>query len=219
MFDKKYIYLYHHVHGLQQILRKIAFFQIERVESMVQIVLEKVHGMYLFHYLQGDFPMAGQDFVQRVCREVVSALQVEELAEGESAQIINPDDAVQLGVFFFQEHDRRAREDDFQFGELVVAFAQFLAPSVVLEHLVDEQHPSSVLHESGGKVHQPMSAEIEVVHVQVEAGAVGAEFLLGVLQQEGGLSYAPCALDADKPVVPVYLVHQSAADGSVGMLH
>ena len=70
-----------------------------------------------------------------------------------------------------------------------------------------------------GNVIRTMFREIEVVHVQVEAGAVGAEFLLGVLQQEGGLSYAPCALDADKPVVPVYLVHQSAADGSVGMLH
>lgn len=64
-----------------------------------------------------------------------------------------------------------------------------------------------------------MLGEIEVVHVQVEARTFSSELLLGILQEEGGLAHSPCALDADKPVFPVDFIHQSAAYGSVRMLH
>ena len=39
------------------------------------------------------------------------------------------------------------------------------------------------------------------------AGAVCAEFLFGILQQESSLTYASCAFDTDKTVIPVYFVH------------
>ena len=52
-----------------------------------------------------------------------------------------------------------------------------------------------------------MSGEVEVVHVDEEAGAVCAEFLFGILQQESSLTYASCAFDTDKTVIPVYFVH------------
>jgi hypothetical protein len=42
LFDQKYIHLNHHVHGLQQILREIAFLQKKRVKSVMDIVLKIV---------------------------------------------------------------------------------------------------------------------------------------------------------------------------------
>ena len=61
--------------------------------------------------------------------------------------------------------------------------------------------------EFGGELHDAMSGEVEVVHVDEEAGAVCAEFLFGILQQESSLTYASCAFDTDKTVIPVYFVH------------
>lgn len=82
---------------------------------MMQIVLEKVHGTHFLQYLTGDFLMVGQNLVQCVGREVVAALLVQELTEGEATQIVNLGDAVQFGIFFFQSHHGRTAEDYFQF--------------------------------------------------------------------------------------------------------
>ena len=98
--------------------------------------------------------------------------------------------------------------------------AQLLAPVGLLEYLVDEQYLTAPGVELGGELCQPLALKIKVVQVDVQAAAVvGAEVLLGVLKQEGGLAYPSCALDANKPVVPVYLVHQGASNWSVGMFH
>ena len=74
--------------------------------------------------------------------------------------------------------------------------------------------------ELSGKVGDTVSLEVEVVHVDIQTLAVvDIELLLGVLQQEGGLSDTSCALDADEAVAPVDLIHQGATNGCVGMLH
>ena len=41
----------------------------------------------------------------------------------------------------------------------------------------------------------------------------------GVLQQKCGFADATCSFDADHAVIPVNLVHQSATDRGVCMLH
>ena len=73
--------------------------------------------------------------------------------------------------------------------------------------------------EFGGELHDAMSGEVKVVHVDEEAGAVCAEFLFGILQQESSLTYASCAFDTDKTVVPVNLIHEVAANGGICMLY
>jgi hypothetical protein len=61
--------------------------------------------------------------------------------------------------------------------------------------------------------------EVQVVHVDIQARTVAPKFLFGILKQESGFAYTTCALDADKPVVPIYLVHQVSADRGIGVLH
>ena len=73
--------------------------------------------------------------------------------------------------------------------------------------------------ELAGKLYDAVSGKVEVVHVDEEAGAVGAKLLFGILQQEGGLAHATSSLDADKAVVPVNLIHEVAPDGSVRVLY
>jgi hypothetical protein len=86
-----------------------------------------------------------------------------------------------------------------EYGNLAGAEAQFRA--------AEDQLAVRKALEFGGELHDAMSGEVEVVHVDEEAGAVCAEFLFGILQQESSLTYASCAFDTDKTVIPVYFVH------------
>lgn len=151
--------------------------------------------------------------------ELHVGLQVQILTEGETAQVITFRNVAQLQIFLFQAHHGRAGEYNLQIGKAVVAQAQLLAPVGVLEHLVYQQYLSAAALEFVSEVHQAVTGEVEVVHVDKEAGAVGTEFLFGILQQECGLAYASGAFDTDKTVVPVNLIHEVAANGGICMLY
>jgi hypothetical protein len=43
--------------------------------------------------------------------------------------------------------------------------------------------------------------------------------LFCILQEEGCLSYSPCAFYTNHTLAPVYLVHQKTSDRSVDMVH
>ena len=63
-----------------------------------------------------------------------------------------------------------------------MALAQFGAPFRVLEHLVDKQHPASLIVEFTGKVGYAPALEIEVVHIHIKAfPVVDVKMLLGIL--------------------------------------
>ena len=64
-----------------------------------------------------------------------------------------------------------------------------------------------------------MSGEIEVVHVNEQAGTVRSEFLFGVLEKESGFSYATCPFDTNQAVAPVDLIHKITANGGIGVLN
>ena len=164
-----------------------------------------------------DVFMIGQDFFERIGREMVSCLQVQKFPEGKSAEVVRVHDAVQFRILVFQPHHRRAGEDDFQVGVTLVARAQVVAPVRELEYLVDEKHLSSALYEFAGKVHQTVLREIKVIHVHEQAGAVITELFLGVLQKERSFPYSSCAFDADEAVAPVDFVHQVTPHGGIGM--
>ena len=72
-----------------------------------------------------------------------------------------------------------------------------MTPIGILEHLVDEQNPSSSIDEFSGEINQIGLCEIEVVHVDIQARTVCSELLFGILQEEGGFAYTSGALDAD----------------------
>jgi len=65
-----------------------------------------------------------------------------------------------------------------------------------------------------------MTLKIEVIHVDVQTLAVvDIKVLLGILEEECGLSHTSGTLDADEPVVPVDLVHEITANRCVDMLY
>ena len=170
--------------------------------------------------LLDDMLVVVQNLVQCVSPEVVASLQVQKLAEGEAAQVITVDDAVEFGILVFQPHDAGTGEDNPQVGVVVVTLPQFLAPVGLLEDLVNEQDPSPVAVELTGKVGDATPLEVEVVHVDVETLAVSdTEVLLGVLQQEGCLTHTASALDANQAVVPVYLIHEGSTNWRVNVFH
>ena len=113
--------------------------------------------------------------------ELHVGLQVQILTEGETAQVVTFRNVAQLQIFLFQAHHGRAGEYNLQIGKTVVAQAQLLAPVGVLEHLVYQQYLSAAALEFVSEVHQAVTGEVEVVHVDKEAGAVGTEFLFGIL--------------------------------------
>ena len=81
LLDEQDIYLGHHVHGLQQVLRVVAVLLEERVEAMVHIVLEIFLRTNLGQNLLDDVLVVGQNLVEGVGLEVVAGLQVQKLPE------------------------------------------------------------------------------------------------------------------------------------------
>ena len=64
-----------------------------------------------------------------------------------------------------------------------------------------------------------MAGEIEIVHVNKEAGTVRSELLFGILEEESGFSYATGPFDTDQTVAPIDFVHQITTNRSVGVLN
>ena len=220
LLDEQDVDLNHHVHGLEEVLAEVAALEEEGVEAVVEVGLEEaLEGVDDVEHLGGDALVAGDDLLEGAGREVAAGLEVEELAEGESAQVVAVDEAVELGVLVLEAHDAGAGEDDAQAGVLVVAAPQLGAPGGVLEHLVDEEHLAAHEAELAREVGEALALEVEVVHVDVEAAAAAhVEVLAGVLEQEAGLADAAGALDADEGASPVDLVHEGSSHGEVGVL-
>jgi len=73
----------------------------------------------------------------------------------------------------------------------------------VFEHLVDQQYFSTTFLEFVSKVYNAVAREVEVVHVDEQAGAVVPKFFFGVLEKESGFSYATCPFDTNQAVAPL----------------
>ena len=89
----------------------------------------------------------------------------------------------------------------------------------MFEHLVDQQYFSATFLKFVSKVYNAVAREVEVVHVDEQAGAVVPKFFFGVLEKESGFSYATCPFDTNQAVTPVNLVHKIAANGGIGVLN
>ena len=164
---------------------------------MVQIVLkvcERFHHLqYVVHYLLVVF----QYVVKLVMLQVCACRQIDELAQREASQNVRVNAAGQVRILFFQSHDGRASEHNFQILEIVVAVSQLLAPVWVFENLVDEQSFSAIHPELVGKVHKCLSCEIEVIQIDVQTASVSAEVASRIVEQKGSFAHAAATLDAD----------------------
>ena len=220
LLDEQDVHLGHHVHRLQQILAVVALLLEEGIETVVDIVLEVFVGRHLGQDLPGDALVVGEDLFEGVGAEGVVGQQVDELSEGEAAQVVRFHDAVKLGVLVLQAHHAAAREDDLQVRVEVIALTELVGPVWLFEHLVDEEYAPTVTVEFSCKVGDALALKIEVVHVDIQALLIlYIEMILCVLQQKRRLADTARSLDADHTVGPVNLVHQRAADGGLGMLH
>jgi hypothetical protein len=160
-----------------------------------------------------------EDLVERERFKLRARFEVKKLTEGESAEIIELQNVLYGGVVGLESHDARTCKDDLQLGVEVVASSELLAPVGLFEDLVEEEHPPALSDKLTRKVGNAVALEVEVVHVDIQAFTVIlTELLLGVLEQEGRLSYASRTLDAYQPVIPVDVVHQPTAHRCVRML-
>lgn len=64
-----------------------------------------------------------------------------------------------------------------------------------------------------------MFGKIEVIEIDIQARPIQAVIFLGILQQKGGFTHAPAALDAYQTAVFVDLIHQVAFDRRLDMLN
>ena len=101
LLDEQDVNLCHHVHGLQQVLAVVAVLLEEGVEAVVDVVLKVAGGGYLRQYLLDDALVVAEDLLKRVGAEGVARQEVDEFTEGEAAQVIGLDDAVELGFSSF----------------------------------------------------------------------------------------------------------------------
>ena len=69
------------------------------------------------------------------------------------------------------------------------------------------------------KVYNAVAREVEVVHVDEQAGAVVPKFFLWRIGEGKWFSYATCPFDTNQAVAPVDLVHKIAANGGIGVLN
>ena len=169
--------------------------------------------------LLDDVLMILKDLLQGIGFEAVPGHQIEELSERKPSQIVTLHDVVKFRVLFFQPHDTGSREDDFQFGVVVVAFPELHAPIRLLEHLIDQKHLAAFAGKLTGKLRDAFLLKVEVVHIDIEAlPIINSELLLGILEEECGLSYTSRTLDADHAVIPVDLVHKDSSNRRIGML-
>ena len=220
LLDEQDVDLDHHVHGLEQVLAEIASFEEEGIEAVVKVALEEaLKGIDDVEHLGRYALVVAHDLLEGAGREVTPCLEVEELTEGEAAQVVAVDESVEFGVLLLEAHDAGASKDDAQAWVLVVASPELSAPRGVLEDLVDEQHLASHKAEVARELGEALALEVEVVHVDIEATAAAyIEVLAGVLKEETGLADATRALDADEGSAPIDLVHKGATHGQVGVL-
>lgn len=86
-------------------------------------------------------------------------------------------------------------------------------------HPIDQQYLPATLLKLVDEVNRAVAEKIKVTHINEQTGAVGAEFLFSVLQEEGGFSYAACPLDTNQTVTPADLVRKIAANEGIGVLN
>lgn len=184
-------------------------FKEERVKSVVQITLEIFgHVVVLAYYASCYIFVVLQYVVKTIYWQIAACKQIQVFAEREAAQIVALYNSVQLWVFVLKAHHARTCEHYLKPRTMVVAQAQLSTPFGLLEHLIYEQYLTAVVVEIGSKVGNASSLKIEVVHIHIEALAVvGLEVLLGILQQECGLSHTSRTLNANQTVAPVNFVH------------
>ena len=152
--------------------------------------------------------------------EVVASEEVDEFTEGEAAEVVGLDNAVELGVLVFEPHDAGTCEDYFEVRIEVVTPAELTGPERLLEDLVDEEHTAASTVETAGEVGYAEALKVEVVHVDIQTLLVEyIEMVFGILQEESGFADSTSALDANHAVIPVDLVHQSATDRCVDVLN
>ena len=85
MLDEQDIHFRHHVHRLQQVLAVVAMFIEERIETMMDVILEIAMRRHLRQNLLDDVLVVVQNLLQRVRTEMIVRQQVDEFTEGKTS--------------------------------------------------------------------------------------------------------------------------------------
>ena len=187
---------------------------------MFYVALEILQRIHLCCNLLYQFLLVAQYLVERHAAESETSHKIKVLAEREAPEVVTLCNVAQFRILLLQTHHTRTREYNLQLRIHVVACSEFLAPFLLLIHLINEQHPTSLTIELASEVSNTSALKVEVVHVDIEAASVvRLETLLYILQQESRLSHSTRSLDAYHTSTPIYLVHQTTTNGSITLLY
>ena len=164
--------------------------------------------------------MVIDDVLEGVGLETVARKQIDKFAEREATEVVALHNTIKLRILILQAHHTASSKYNLQVGVEVVTFTEFRTPVWLLEYLVDQQHTATMLIELISKLRNTVTLEIEIVHVDIQTlTVVDIKLFFSVLKEEGGLSDATRALNADHAVAPVNLIHEGAANWCINMLY
>lgn len=134
LLDEQDVHFRHHVHCLEQVFREVSVLKEERIEAMMQIVVEILDRTEFWQYLLYDVFVVVDNFFQAVGTEACSRHQIDIFLEGEALEIIEREYIADGWIIRLESHHARSCEDKLQLRIEIVALAQFCAPVRLLEY-------------------------------------------------------------------------------------
>ena len=128
LLDEEDVDLDHHVHGLEKVLREVATLKEERIKAVVEVGLEEMERVDNIENLGSNALVVAHNLLEGEGREGIACLEVKELAERESSQVVAGNESSQFGVLLLQAHDAGACEYNTQTWVLIMTTAQLSAP-------------------------------------------------------------------------------------------
>lgn len=185
--------------------------QVNRVIAVLQIVPEMRQRPHLLQDVLHNLLMPLHNLPERIHRERLPRLQLQELPERQSAQVVHVHHPLQIRVRV-DTHNRGSGKDNLQIRERIVARPQLPVPPRILMHLVQQQHLPAQLVEMLHGMEQPVIRDEQVVHVHIQARPVLRMVRPRVVQQECRLPHPPASLHRNQAALAVDFIHQPAPD-------
>ena len=104
LFDEENIDFRCHVHGLEQVFTIVGVLAVQWIEPVLDVSLEVLRRTYFRQYLLYYVLVVVDYLVEGIGAEIVSCLDVQELSERETSQVVALHYSVKFGIFILQPH-------------------------------------------------------------------------------------------------------------------
>ena len=128
----------------QQIIDMRLLFQINRIISILQVIMKISQRTHLLQHTLYNFLMIFHNFLKRADRKLLTGFQFQKLPKRKPAQIIHIHHPFQIRIRL-DTYNRRSRKDNLQIRESIITRPQLPVPLRILMHLIQQQHLSAQL--------------------------------------------------------------------------